>query len=117
LFHLLPDPSFARRLAKPSLFQLGTPAYPSLQAFIASQAVTPPLPNVQTLSTFHSCDQISWRWNATGIQNPQVQVNNPVPVLGLITFSVDVGQKKIDTVYSEFNTAAFQHDLGNPECQ
>ncbi|ETI27889.1 hypothetical protein G647_00338 [Cladophialophora carrionii CBS 160.54] len=96
---------------------LGTPAFPSLQAFIASQSVTPPLPDVETLSTFHNCDQISWRWNATGIQNPQVKVSNPMPVLGLITFSVDVEQKKIDTVYSEFNTAAFLHDLGNPECQ
>lgn len=84
--------------------------------FIATQSLTPPLPTVQTVDMFHNCDHISWRWNATGIQNPKVPVANPVRVQGLITFIVD-DNKKIETVYSEFNTAAFLTDLGNPECQ
>ncbi|KIW25013.1 uncharacterized protein PV07_10689 [Cladophialophora immunda] len=90
---------------------LGTPAYPSLQAFIASQAVTPPLPTVGTLSTSYTCDQIFWRWNATGIGKDAMRVQ------GMILFDVDVAAVQIDTVYSEFNTAAFWVDLGNPECQ
>jgi hypothetical protein len=44
-------------------------------------------------------------------------VAHPVPILGLITFEVDEVDKKINTVYSEFNTAAFEYDLGSPECQ
>jgi len=40
-----------------------------------------------------------------------------LPVLGIILFDVNVTALKIDTVYSEFNTAAFEFDLGNPECQ
>jgi len=90
---------------------LGAPAYPSLQVFLATQAQTPPLPVVQTLATFHTCDQISWRWNASGIGS------NEVPVRGMITFDVNATTKQINTVYSEFNTAAFLVDLGNPECK
>ncbi|KIW96364.1 uncharacterized protein Z519_03433 [Cladophialophora bantiana CBS 173.52] len=92
---------------------LGTPVYPSLQAFIASQAATPALPTVQTLSTSHTCDQIFWRWNASGIGNKQMRVQ------GIISFDVDVDRDsvKIDTVYSEFNIAAFWTDQGNKECQ
>ncbi|OAG34461.1 hypothetical protein AYO21_11370 [Fonsecaea monophora] len=86
-------------------------AYPSLEAFIASQSVTPPLPTVETLSTAYTCDQIFWRWNAYGIGSDYMRVH------GFIEFDVDVSKVQIDTVYSEFNTAAFWVDLGNPECQ
>lgn len=91
--------------------QLGQPAYPSKQAYIDSQAQTPPLPVVDTLGVFNTCDKISWRWRATGIGSNQFEIN------GIINFDVNPQTVQIDTVYSEFNTAAFQADLGFPECQ
>jgi len=90
---------------------LGGPSYPSLEVFIATQAVTPPLPVVQTISSFYTCNQISWQWNATGIGANTLRVN------GMIVFDVNATTSQINTVYSEFNTAAFQTDLGNPECK
>lgn len=91
--------------------QLGQPAYPSKQAYIDSQAQTPPLPVVETLGVFSTCDKISWRWRASGIGSNQFEIN------GIINFEVNPDTVQIDTVYSEFNTAAFQADLGFPECQ
>lgn len=35
----------------------------------------------------------------------------------MIDFDVNVTAKQIDAVYSEFNTAAWLADIGNPECQ
>ncbi|KKY39777.1 hypothetical protein UCDDA912_g00202 [Diaporthe ampelina] len=90
---------------------LGQPAYPSKQAYIDSQAQTPPLPVVDTLAVFSDCDKISWRWRATGIGSDQFEIN------GIINFDTNPETVQIDTVYSEFNTAAFQADLGFPECQ
>ncbi|KUI70074.1 hypothetical protein VM1G_06552 [Cytospora mali] len=90
---------------------LGGLAYPSKQAYIASQSQTPPLPVVKTLATFHSCDKISWRWNASGIGNDEYEVK------GIIEFDVNPTTVQIDAVYSEFNTAAFEAVLGYPECQ
>ncbi|KAG6368947.1 hypothetical protein INS49_003165 [Diaporthe citri] len=90
---------------------LGQPAYPSKQAYIDSQAQTPPLPVVDTLGVFNTCDKISWRWRATGIGSNQFEIN------GIINFDVNPETVQIDTVYSEFNTAAFQADRGFPECQ
>ncbi|KAL1877940.1 hypothetical protein Daus18300_002294 [Diaporthe australafricana] len=89
----------------------GQPAYPSKQAYIDSQAQTPPLPVVTTLGTFYTCDKISWRWQATGIGSNQFEIN------GIINFETNPQTVQIDTVYSEFNTGAFQADLGFPECQ
>lgn len=91
--------------------QLGQLAYPSREAYIGSQSVTPPLPVVETLATFHTCDKISWRWNASGIGSGQYEVK------GIIVFEVDPQAVQIDAVYSEFNTAAFEAVLGFPECQ
>lgn len=59
-----------------------------------------------TLDTFATCDQIAWRWVASGIGS------NASEVRGIITFDVNAGALQIDTVYSEFNTAAFEADLG-----
>ena len=98
-------------LTIPHLPQLGQPAYPSKQAYIDSQAQTPPLPVVETLGVFSNCAQISWRWRATGIGSNQFEIN------GIINFDTNPETVQIDTVYSEFNTAAFQADLGFPECQ
>lgn len=64
-----------------------------------------------TLSTFHTCDKISWRWNASGIGS------NLYEVKGIIEFDVNPETVQIDAVYSEFNTAAFEAVLGFPECQ
>lgn len=86
--------------------QLGQPAYPSKAVYIATQFQTPPLPVVQTLGVFATCDQISWRWNASGIGS------NKYEIKGIITFDVDAQAGQINTVYSEFNTAAFKADLG-----
>ncbi|KAJ9608220.1 hypothetical protein H2200_007208 [Cladophialophora chaetospira] len=96
---------------------LGTPTWTSLADFIKSESYIPPLPTVSTLSTFHNCDQISWRWTATGVKNADAPIADPVPVAGIITFSVNVTSNKIETVSSEFNTAVFAHNIGNPECQ
>ncbi|POS78538.1 hypothetical protein DHEL01_v203070 [Diaporthe helianthi] len=90
---------------------LGQPAYPSKEAYINSQAQTPPLPNVDTVGVFNSCNKISWRWKATGVGSDQFEIN------GIINFDTNPDTVQIDTVYSEFNTAAFQADLGFPECQ
>lgn len=86
--------------------QLGQPAYPSKAVYIATQFQTPPLPVVQTLGVFATCDQISWRWNASGIGSDKYEIK------GIITFDVDAEAGQIETVYSEFNTAAFEADLG-----
>ncbi|KAI3395274.1 hypothetical protein diail_1628 [Diaporthe ilicicola] len=89
----------------------GQPAYPSKQAYIDSQAQTPPLPVVETLDVFNTCNKISWRWKATGIGSNQLEIN------GIIVFETNPEAVQIDTVYSEFNTGAFFADLGFPECQ
>lgn len=89
---------------------LGELAYPSREAYINSQSLTPPLPVVKTLATFHTCDKISWRWNASGIGSDQYEVK------GIIEFDVNPETVQIDAVYSEFNTAAFEAVLGFPEC-
>ncbi|KAJ4393383.1 hypothetical protein N0V93_002593 [Gnomoniopsis smithogilvyi] len=84
----------------------GQPAYPSKAVFIATQFETPPLPIVQTLGVFATCDQISWRWNASGIGSNEFEIK------GIIVLDVDVKALQITAVYSEFNTAAFESDLG-----
>lgn len=61
---------------------------------------------VQTLGVFATCDQISWRWNASGIGSNQYEI------MGIIAMDVDPESVQIKTLYSEFNTAAFQVDLG-----
>lgn len=86
--------------------QLGQPAYPSKEVYIATQFQTPPLPVVQTLGVFATCNQVSWRWNASGIGS------NKFEIKGIIAFDVNPASVQIDTVYSEFNTAAFEADLG-----
>lgn len=91
--------------------QIGDPAYGGRASLINSQFQTPPLPTVATLGIFYTCDQISWRWNAS------VTGNDTVAVKGILNMNVNVAALQIDTVYSEFNTAAFQVNLGNPECQ
>lgn len=98
-------------LTDTDFLQFGQPAYPSKQAYIDSQFQTPPLPVVNTLGVFYTCDKISWRWQATGIGSNQFEIN------GIINFETNPETVQIDTVYSEFNTAAFEADLGFPECQ
>lgn len=61
---------------------------------------------MQTLGVFATCDQISWRWLARGIGSDAFEIK------GIIAFDVDAVAVQIDTVYSEFNTAAFEADLG-----
>ncbi|KAK5082594.1 hypothetical protein LTR70_008322 [Exophiala xenobiotica] len=90
---------------------LGVNAYPSKQAFIAGQAQTPAIPQVATLGYFYSCNQIAWRWNGTGIGR------NTYEVKGIITFDVNVASSQVDAVYSEFNSAAWLANIGNPECK
>lgn len=68
--------------------------------------MTPPLPYIETLGVIATCDQISWRWNATGVGSGELEI------LGIIVFDVDPINVQIQTVYSEFNTAAFKTDLG-----
>lgn len=74
--------------------------------YIATQFQTPPLPVVQTLGVFATCDQISWRWNASGIGSDQFEIK------GMIVLEADPEEVQIKTIYSEFNTAAFEADLG-----
>jgi hypothetical protein len=90
--------------------QLGQPAFASRVAFIEAQFVTPPLPEVKTLETFFACDKVAWRWNASGIGSNRFEVK------GMITFDVNTTTQQMTVLYSEFNTAAFQADLGYPEC-
>ena len=92
-------------------FKLGVNAYPSKQAFIAGQAQTPAIPELATLGYFYNCNQIAWRWNGSSIGS------NKYWVKGIITFDVNATTTQIDAVYSEFNTAAWLADIGNPECQ
>lgn len=79
--------------------------------FIDTQFQTPPLPIVQTLGVFATCDKIAWRWNASGIGSNEYEIK------GIITMDVDPVEVQITTLYSEFNSAAFEADLGYPECQ
>lgn len=90
---------------------LGINAYPSKQAFIAGQAQTPAIPVLQTLGSFYTCNQIAWRWNGSSIGS------NKYWVKGIITMDVNAATNQIDAVYSEFNTAAWLADIGNPECK
>ncbi|KAJ9652680.1 hypothetical protein H2198_008083 [Neophaeococcomyces mojaviensis] len=92
-------------------YPLGVNAYPSKQAFIAGQAQTPPIPVLQTLGSFYSCDQIAWRWNGSQIGSNQYEIK------GIITMDVNATTTQINAVYSEFNSGAWLSDIGNPECQ
>lgn len=93
------------------LSQLGVNAYPSKQAFIAGQAQTPAIPQLATLGYFYNCNEIAWRWNGSGIGS------NKLEVKGIITFDVNATTSQVNGVYSEFNSAAWLTDIGNPECQ
>lgn len=90
---------------KPPHKQLGTPAYPSKQAFIAGQAQTPALPGLKTLEVFHTCNKIAWRWIVTEFGTRQFEVK------ALITMDVDPAKLQIDQVFSEFNTIAFAGNM------
>jgi len=86
---------------------LGVTTFPSKDAFIGGQGQQPPIPSLQTLDIFHSCNKIAWRWLATGIGSGTFEVK------GINAFTVNnpsTGQ--IDAVYSEFNSAAWFRDIG-----
>lgn len=85
--------------------QLGTPAYPSKQAFIAGQAQTPALPGLKTLEVFHTCNKIAWRWIVTEFGTRTAEVK------AMIQLDVDPVKLQIDQVFSEFNTIAFAANI------
>lgn len=97
-------------VTNPTPFQLGVPAYPSKAAFIAGQAQTPPIPVLQTVETYETCNKITWRWIGSNIGSNKYRVS------GIISMDVNVADLKINAVYSEFNTGAWLADIGNPEC-
>ena len=92
-----------------SVPQLGSATFNSTQAFIAGSGSQPPL-YVTTLGYFAGCQEIAWRWQSTsGVGSDEY------PVKGIDTFYLNK-RGKIDTIYAEFNSAAFLADLGNPQC-
>ncbi|KAK5196183.1 hypothetical protein LTR47_004376 [Exophiala xenobiotica] len=83
--------------------------FPSKAAFIGGQSQQPAIPSLVTLDIFFSCTKIAWRWLAQGIGSGQYEVK------GIDTFTI-TPQGQISEVYTEFNSAAWEADIGNPQC-
>jgi hypothetical protein len=90
---------------------LGSPTFSSLAEFQAAQATQPTIP-FEILKIWHNCDTVFLRWRsvAPGFVQPEQQVT------GIIVLETSCSSGKepfiIDTVYSEFNSAAWLYDLG-----
>jgi hypothetical protein len=81
--------------------------FTSRQAFINQQVSEAPFPSVTTLNIYHTCKEITWRY----------QLNTtPLPIRGITIFIVNK-EKQIETAYYELNSGALLYNLGRPECQ
>jgi hypothetical protein len=85
---------------------LGAVSFATRQDFIDGQGAQPPFPSVRTLTLFHTCDSIAWRWQGDYA---------PLWIRGINIFLVN-DQKQIQTVFVELNSGAFLKDVGKPEC-
>ncbi|KAF2725525.1 hypothetical protein K431DRAFT_215363 [Polychaeton citri CBS 116435] len=88
------------------------PTFDGLDAFKAGQGSQPAI-NFQQLNMWHSCDTVTLRWETTNAAN----ITNPKPVVGIValeTCPAPAGSEYpylIDTIYSEFDAAAWVQDL------
>jgi hypothetical protein len=83
---------------------LNAVTFPNKQAFIAGQSQQPPIPSLQTLDIFYTCNKIAWRWLASGIGSTLYDVK------GIETFTID-NSGKISEVFVEFNSAPWVVDI------
>jgi len=65
---------------------------------------------VSTFDTFSSCTKIAWRWITVSGAGDDSE-----PVKGIDVFEIN-HHGKIKTTYAEFNSGAWLHNFGNPEC-
>ena len=61
---------------------------------------------MDTLSVFHDCNNILWRWNVKGL------ALNVYPVKGMNQFTVDPKTGQISQSNIEFNSIAWGTDIG-----
>lgn len=98
---------------------LGALTFSTKEDFIAASATQPPVP-FTILQTWHTCDTVLIRWVAfPPTLDPSI---SPQQVQGFDAIIVEPSSNgfqpyQIKTVYGEFNTGAWLHDLGNPECK
>ncbi|KAK3305183.1 uncharacterized protein B0T15DRAFT_484880 [Chaetomium strumarium] len=87
---------------------LGSPTFPSKEAFIEHQHVQPDnLPLTMTHTTPYSCNEIALIWQATfGVAQKQVR---GVTILGV---TKEEGFWQIESVDVEFNSLAYLLDIG-----
>jgi hypothetical protein len=97
---------------------LGALTFATKAAFISASETQPPVP-FKILQTWHTCDTVIIRWVATpptvdsSIAEQQVQ---GFDALVVEPSSNDFQPYQIKITYGEFNSGAWLHDLGNPEC-
>lgn len=97
---------------------LGSLTFTSKAAFISASASQPPVP-FTILQTWHTCDTVIIRWVAHPPALPGVATAEQVQGFdALIVEPSTTGFQpyQIKTTYGEFNSGAWLHDLGNPEC-
>jgi hypothetical protein len=85
---------------------LGAVSFATKQEFIDGQGTQPPFPSVQTLTMFHTCDSIAWRWQGNYA---------PLWIRGINMFLIN-DKRQIHTVFVELNSGAFLKNVGKPEC-
>lgn len=65
---------------------------------------------LKTLDIFNGCSAISWRWvSVSGAGDDSEEVK------GIDNFYINF-KGQIESTYAEFNSGAWLHNLGDPEC-
>lgn len=83
---------------------LGSVTFPSKAAFDQGQGYGQPELSVKTLNLWHSCNEITWRWQAT--------TPSQATVVGINQMILNADHSKIQTNYAEFDNAAWLQSFG-----
>ena len=74
--------------------------------YIADGLSAPPIPVIQTVDSFHSCDRFLWYFEFDGIGSGKYRVRGMT--LGTVDLSTGLGSHQV----IEFNSLAWAEDVG-----
>jgi hypothetical protein len=86
--------------------QLGTVVASNSSSYIGDELSSPPIPNVMTVDSFHTCDRFLWYWEFDGLGSGQYRVRG----VTIGTYDTTTGQVSKQVV--EFNSLAWAADTG-----
>lgn len=86
---------------------LGSTTFDSKAAFMASQATQPKVPLVVKSINAVTCDTVVLRWTQTF-----GQADLPIAGISILVFVCEVGEWKLKTLYTEFNSLVYIEDAG-----